>query len=369
MLGSSLRILVVGAGIAGLAAARALRLVGFRPEVVDKLPASTVAGAGIYLPGNATRALRELDLDAPVRPFGEVVTRQRFLDARGGELCEVDLARLWHGVGECRALPRADLHRVMLSGAGGAVRHETEVTRVDLVEGASAKVAFGDGSTAEYDVVVGADGRRSPVRLMAELGGAAVPVGQVMYRSVVTGGPKITEWTAVLGERAAFVVMPMGAGRLFVCADEAATAAPADGLARMRELFGGFGGPVPAVLDAMEKVQVAVTDEVEIRSWSRGPVVLVGDAAHATAPTLAQGAAMAMEDAVVLADSLRRCASVPEALSEYERRRRPRTSWVLEHTHERDRLRDVSPETRDPELRQRGGDIFADHYRALVGPH
>jgi 2-polyprenyl-6-methoxyphenol hydroxylase-like FAD-dependent oxidoreductase len=369
MLGSSLRILVVGAGIAGLASARALRLAGFRPDVVDKLPASTVAGAGIYLPGNAMRALRALDLDAPVRPCGEVVTRQRFLDARGRQLCEVDLAKLWEGVGECRALPRSDLHRVMLSGAGGNVRHDTEVTSVDVLAGETAKVEFGDGSTAEYDLVVGADGRRSSVRVMAGLGSAAVPVGQVVYRSVVTGGPKITEWTAVLGKRAALVVMPMGAGRLFCYADEAGTAAPPDGLARVREVFGSFGGPVPAVLEAMEKVQVAVTDEVEIGSWSQGPVVLVGDAAHATAPTLAQGAAMGMEDAVVLADSLRQSASVSEALGEYERRRRPRTRWVLERTRDRDRLRDVAPALRDPLLRRRGGTIFADHYRGLVGPH
>lgn len=369
MLGSSLRILVVGAGIAGLAAARALRLAGFRPEVVDKLPASTVAGAGIYLPGNATRALRELDLDAPVRPCGEVVTRQRFLDAEGRQLCEVDLAELWEGVGECRALPRADLHRVMLSGAGGAVRHETPVTCLDVVGGETAKVQFGDGSNAEYDLVVGADGRRSSVRTMAALGGAAIPVGQVMYRSVVTGGPNVDEWTAVLGKRSAFVVMPMGAGRLFCYADEAGSAAPADPLTRVREVFGGFGGPVPAVLEAIEKVQVAVTDEVEIDRWSEGPVVLVGDAAHATAPTLAQGAAMALEDAVVLAESLRGAASVGDALDEYERRRRPRTRWVLERTHDRDRLRDEAPTLRDPLLRERGDAIFAEHYKGLVAPY
>jgi FAD-dependent urate hydroxylase len=368
MLGSTLRVLVVGAGIAGLAAARALRKAGFRPEVVDKLPASTVAGAGIYLPGNAARALRELDLDAPVRPCGQVVERQRFLDVEGRPLCEVNLAQLWRGVGECRAVPRADLHLVMLSGAGGEVRHETEVTCLSIVDG-SAKVEFADGSSAVYDLVVGADGRKSKVRALATLGGAPHPVGQVVYRSVVIGGPKVTDWTAVLGKRASFVIIPMGAGRLFCSADESATAAPPDPLARVHEVFGGFGGPVPAVLEAMEKVQVAVTDEVEIGAWSRGPVVLVGDAAHATSPTLAQGAAMALEDAVVLATALRQAPTVAEALEEYERRRRPRTGWVLDQTRDRDQLRDVAPALRDPLLRRRGERIFADHYRGLLAPY
>ncbi|MEJ3747252.1 FAD-dependent monooxygenase [Actinomycetes bacterium KLBMP 9797] len=368
MLRTTLRILVVGAGIAGLAAARALRLAGFRPEVVDKLPASTVAGAGIFLPGNAARALRALDLEAPVRPYGEVVERQRFLDVRGRPLCDVDLTELWAGVGESRALSRADLHRVMLSGAGGEVRHETEVKAVEIGDG-SAKVEFGDGSSGEYDLVVGADGRRSAVRTLAGLGDAARPVGHVVYRSVITGGPAIADWTGVFGKRSTFTVMPMGAGRLFCHADESCGTAPPDPLARFREVFGGLGGPVPAVVEAVERVQVAVTDEVEIDAWSKGPVVLVGDAAHATSPTLAQGAAMAFEDAVVLAAELRRAGDVPDALSGYERRRRPRTQWVLDRTRDRDKLGDVPSALRDPLLRRRGRRLLADHYRDLVAAY
>ena len=74
----TLRILVVGAGISGLSAARALRLAGYRPDVVEELPASMLPGAGIYLPGNASRALRQLGLDAPLRPLGDLIFRQVF---------------------------------------------------------------------------------------------------------------------------------------------------------------------------------------------------------------------------------------------------------------------------------------------------
>ncbi|GAA0796814.1 FAD-dependent monooxygenase [Spirilliplanes yamanashiensis] len=372
MSGSSLRILVVGAGISGLAAARALRLAGFRPDVVEELPASMVPGAGIHLPGNAARALRALGLEAPLRPLGERFTRQIFLDAQGRELCAVDVAALWAGVGESRALPRADLQRVLLSAVGGQVRYETAVKGLDIGD-RTAKVEFGDGGRAEYDLVVAADGRKSTVRGLAELGGAAQPTGQTVYRSVVTGGPAVGDWVTLLGRRCGFTIMPMGGGRLYLYADETADAPPSDGLARVRELYGGFGGPVPAVLDALTKVQVARTDEVVTERWSRGPVLLVGDAAHATSPSLAQGAAMALEDAVVLGEVLGAAlhdtpGDVPAALAEYERRRRPRTGWVHERTRERDRARDVPPALRDPLLRRRGDRIFADHYRALVEP-
>jgi FAD-dependent urate hydroxylase len=366
----TLRILVVGAGVAGLAAARGLRVAGFRPDVVEELPASTVPGAGIYLPGNASRALRKLGLDAPLRPLGDLIFRQVFQDSRGRDLCELDVAALWAGVGESRALPRADLQRVLLTAVGGEVRYDTKVQDLQIVDG-TAEVTFGDGSQGEYDLVIGADGRRSTIRAQAGLGGAARPTGQTVYRSVVSGGPVISDWTALLGRRAAFVVMPMGGRRLYCYADETAgpdATPPADPLARVREIFGSYGGVVPAILDAMEKVQVARTDEVVIDSWSKGPVLLVGDAAHATAPSLAQGAAMSFEDAVVLGQVLRSSPDVATALKAYEDRRRPRTGWVRDRTRERDRARDVPPALRDPMLRRRGERIFGDQYRGLVEP-
>jgi FAD-dependent urate hydroxylase len=367
----TLRILVVGAGIAGLAAARALRVAGFRPDMVEELPATTVPTAGIYLPGNATRALRQLGLDAPLRPLGDLIFRQLFLDAEGRELFEMDVSALWAGVGESRALSRADLQQVLLTGVGGEVRYDTAVRDLQVVDGA-AKVEFSDGAIAEYDLVIGADGRRSTIRAKSGLGGPAVPTGQIVYRSVVSGGPPVSDWTGLLGRRSAFVVMPMGGRKLYCYADETADADqpnPADPEARVRELFGDFGGPVPAILDAMEKVSVARTDEVVLERWSSGPVLLVGDAAHATAPTLAQGAAMAFEDAVVLGQVLRAAPeNISAALARYEARRRPRCGQVRERTRERDRTRDVPPALRDPMLRRRGRRIFGDHYRDLIGP-
>ncbi|MFY1619594.1 FAD-dependent monooxygenase [Micromonospora sp. WMMD736] len=367
MRSSPLRILIVGAGIAGLAVARALRLAGFRPDVTDKLPAGESTDVGLYLPGNAARALHRLDLHDPVRPLGQVIHRQRFFDAAGVPLCEVDLDALWTGVGECRALPRSDLHRVLLSGAGGAVRHGAEVRTLELLPGAVG-VTFTDGTRTEYDLVIGADGPRSSVRTLAALGGPPRPAGHVVYRAVLRDGPTLTDWTALLGQRCGLLLVPIGEGRLHCYADEAGTEPPADPSARLRELFADYRGPVPEVLDTLDRVDVGITDEVDLGRWHRGRVLLVGDAAHATAPTLSQGAAMALEDAVVLAESLRAAGSVEAALMAYESRRRPRTRWVADRTRDRNRTRDVPPALRDPLLRGRGGRIFGEHYRLLVGP-
>jgi 2-polyprenyl-6-methoxyphenol hydroxylase-like FAD-dependent oxidoreductase len=94
-------------------------------------------------------------------------------------------------------------------------------------------------------------------------------------------------------------------------------------------------------------------------------VLLIGDAAHATSPNMAQGAAMALEDALVLAESLNAADSIPEALAAHERRRRPRTDWVLRQTHRRDRTRTLSPVLRNLVLKRLGRRIFDANYRPL----
>jgi len=132
-----------------------------------------------------------------------------------------------------------------------------------------------------------------------------------------------------------------------------------------------YAEPVPTLLDALDTiggrsaVHTAQIEEVVLDSWSRSGVLLIGDAAHATSPNMAQGAAMALEDAIVLAESLTAADSVAEALSVYEHRRRPRTDWVLAQTHRRDRARTLHPAIRRMVLKRLGRRIFRSNYRPL----
>jgi FAD-dependent urate hydroxylase len=113
---------------------------------------------------------------------------------------------------------------------------------------------------------------------------------------------------------------------------------------------------------------VAPIEQVAAERWGRGAVVLVGDAAHGMSPNMAQGAALAFEDAQVLAERLAQAGSVAEALAGFMARRHPRAAWVRAQTHRRDRTRRLPPLVRDPLLRAFGERIFRSNYRPLLDP-
>lgn len=363
------RILVVGAGIAGLAAARTLARAGFSVEVVERQPDWDEAGTGIYLPGNASRALRALGLEQAVSARGVVIPQQRVSDDRGRLLVAVDLDELWDGVGPCLALHRADLHAVLLDGARDMpIRMGAEVRGLQERSG-TVSVEFGDGAARDYDVVIGADGIRSTVRRLA-FGDEATarPVGQVGWRFLTACPPELTTWSVMLGHRTAFLTIPIGNGRVY-CYCDVVSASGEERDEDLGRLFSGFAEPVPELLQSIPEqdlVHRSTIEEVVLDSWVRGRVVLVGDAAHATSPNMAEGAAMALEDALVLAECLGRLEAVPAALSAFEARRRPRTDWVRAQTHRRDRTRYLPTAVRNAVLRALGQRIFRSNYRPLL---
>ncbi len=221
---------MVGAGIAGLGVARALRQRGFAAEVVEREPAWTHTGAGIYLPGNAARALRALGLQSAVAERGSLITHQRLCDHRGRLLAEIDLTALWGDVGPCLALHRADLHEVLAShGEPVLVRMGRPVRRLSQHDD-TVTVEFGDVTADRYDLVIGADGIHSTVRRLAVDVGNVRPVGQVAWRFVTECPPEVTTWTVLLGRDVAFLAVPIGRGQVY-CYCDASPSAPLDHMA------------------------------------------------------------------------------------------------------------------------------------------
>ena len=361
MRGDGVRVLVVGAGIAGLAAARTLHEWGASVEVIDRQPTSPLEGTGIFLPGNSVRALGTLGLEDQVARRAAGILHQRTLDDRGRTLFEVETDELWHGVAPCLALSRADLHQLLLAGVGDVPVRWGESLEAVAFDHVGVTVTVG-GTPTRFDLVLGADGVHSTLRQLTFGPGAVRKVGQYARRFVVDGDVEPATWSVRLGPGSAFLSIPIGERRVYCYVD-----GPLDDPRPLRDLLAGYADPVPTLLDALEDqaVHAGEIEEVVLDSWARDTVLLIGDAAHATSPNMAQGAGMALEDAIVLAQTLGSATSLTEALTTFERRRRPRTDWVREQTHRRDRARGLHPTLRNLLLRRFGARIQHANYRPL----
>ena len=367
-----LRILVVGAGVAGLALGQALQRRGCLPDIIERNAGWSDAGTGMYLPGNALRALRALGLDAEVAKRGARIETQRFCDHRGRLLSEVNLGSVWSETGPCVAIHRADLH-VALREMNDAPPVRMGVTLVSLTQTAeSAIVHLSDGSRERYDLVVGADGIGSSVRRLVFNDAGSRALKQWGWRFVVPCPPQIATWSVFMSRQSACLTVPLGGGRAYCYVDLMGTEPPkslAISTDRLQEVLADFAGPAIAIRESLEggaTIHAAAIEEVVLDSWSRGRALLIGDAAHAMSPNMAQGAAMAIEDALVLTECLSEQPRIGATLSAYAARRRPRVGWVQAMTHRRDRIRQLHPRLRNGLLRLFGHRVYRSHYRPLL---
>jgi 2-polyprenyl-6-methoxyphenol hydroxylase-like FAD-dependent oxidoreductase len=254
---------------------------------------------------------------------------------------------------------------------GIAVRQAMQVDTL-REEGTRVHAGFADGSSAVYDVAVGADGVRSSIRTTMCAGAHPAFLRQVSWRFLVDGSAGISTWTVWLGHDRSFLAVPLGGGRLYCYADLDASGPidPSGGdPAALSEFYDRFAEPVPAILAARlatgQAAYFSPIEEVVHEPWVRGRVALVGDAAHAMAPNMAEGAGMALEDALVIADTL----ASGEPLGAFEARRRPRVGFVRAQTRRRDRMRGLPSGVRNAALRHAGLRILRSNYSPLrAGP-
>ena len=367
------RVLIVGAGMAGLTLAISLRRQGLNPEMVERQPAWPVHGAGIYLVGNAMRALGSLNLADEVLRGGALIRTQTLLNDRGRQLAVIDTESVWKKCGPCVGIHRAHLQSILVRALGTAeVRFATSVTALAHRED-SAAVQFTDGTERLYDLVVGADGVRSSTRKLVF--GDAQPryCGQVGWRFLVQCPPSITGWTLFAGDRGVFLFIPVGAGQAYCYAD-AVVAKPLDDplegrLERLRSRFGSYASPVPealAELRSPDQIHFGAIEDILQEPWGAGKVLLIGDAAHATSPNMASGAAMAFEDALVLSKLIASGRAVAQVLNDYTTQRITRIRWVHQQTQRRDRIRSLSPMVRDLMTRLLANSVYRANYTPLV---
>ena len=330
--------LVVGGGIGGLSLARELVRRGLPVRVLEKAPRLAPIGAGIIMNPNAMRILEGNGLAAEVRADSWPYLIRETCDQHGNSLAIRDYRPLYRAgtLSEGALVHRAQLLGALLHSVSPEhIRFGTVLKNVDLLPD-RVRVAVEGGEIFEADLLVGADGIHSEVR--RQLFGDAKPLylGYRSHRFVLENHAGIGHFMDFLGRGQRVGLVPISKTRLYVWTtfNSPYDRPPAfAGIEDFRRMFAQFTDErvrrVFAAVGSLQEVITTDVEEVRLPTWTSGRAVLLGDAAHAMSPNIGQGAGMAMEDAAVLADELASAPSLPQALENYESRRRPRVELIV----------------------------------------
>src|SRR6201991_3053956 len=341
-----LDIAIIGAGMGGLATAAALRRVGITVTVYEQAQQFTRLGAGIQVGCNAMKVLRALGLEARMRGLSFYPRSWNNRDWKSGDI-KFDMI-FGESAEEKFGAPyllahRGDLHAALASAVPDeVVRLNHKLVGLDEISD-GVRLSFADGTNAVADAVVGADGVHSAVRDILFETAPVKFTGRIAYRTTypaaLLGGEKIDDCTKWWGEDRHIVIYYVKPDRSEVYL---VTSQPepefrieswsAKGDVReLRKAFAGFDRQVGQVLAGCPDVpKWAIVDRESLARWSEHNVTLLGDACHPMTPYMAQGAAMAIEDAAVLSRCLEGVEreGVAAALRLFEATRKPRTSRV-----------------------------------------
>jgi 2-polyprenyl-6-methoxyphenol hydroxylase-like FAD-dependent oxidoreductase len=339
--------IIIGGGIAGPTAAMALERAGIDATVFEAYPADAgAAGAFLTVAVNGLAALATIGLDRPVMAAGFPTGSIRFASGTGKPLGEMPIGGSLADGTVAHTIRRTDLYRVLYAEArrrGIQVEHGKRLVDATPTGDGGVVARFEDGTTAEGDLLIGADGLHSRTRRIID---PAAPAPRYTGLGNVGGFakaavPPIAAGTYVMtfGTQAFFGYVRSPDGEVWWFANPPRpTELSRMELAvyqvawreRLLELFAGDAGPAAEIIWGTQ--EVAVTNQHEmprVPRWWRGPMVIIGDAAHAASPTSGQGASLAIEDAIVLARCLGDLPDAPTAFAEFERLRRPRVERVV----------------------------------------
>jgi 2-polyprenyl-6-methoxyphenol hydroxylase-like FAD-dependent oxidoreductase len=332
-------ILVIGGGIGGLTCAIALRRRGFGVTVVEKDPAWTVYGVGIIQQGNVIRAMAELGLVEDYIAAGVGFDKVAVHIPDGTLVAEVPSPRLVAAYPANLGVGRRALHKVLgdrAMAAGAEIR--LGVTAEAIVdEGDSVSVHFSDGSAGRFDLVIGADGLNSQTRaaLFPEAGEPRF-TGQAVWRYNLprpAGMDALHVYNGPIG--AGLVPISETLMYLYLTTPEPGNPRyPREGLAAaMRAKVPAALGELAAQITDDDAVVYRPLETIMVEGpWHKGRVALLGDAVHASTPHLGQGAGMAIEDSLVLAEELAARDDIESALIAYRERRFERCRYIVERS-------------------------------------
>lgn len=339
-------VLIVGGGLAGMTLATALTKSGIRAELIELQPQWSVLGVGISVQGPTLRALRSIGLLERCIEAGFGYSQVVDCDQNGQVFGIVDLPRLLGpDYPSCIGMMRPALHDVLHAAMIGAgVKPRLGVTIARYEDGPDAiEVSFSDGTRGRYDLIVGADGAYSQLR-RSLFGAQYKPqyTGQAVWRAMVPRPVNVIARNAYYGPRHKAGFNPVSQKEMYVYLVQNVTGDPRLEPARwpvvMRELLMDFGGYIGEIRDTITDPSRIVYRPVESllvpMPWYGGHAVLIGDAVHTAPPQLASGAAIAIEDAIVLAEMLLLDRPVAEILDGFVARRYERCRLVVENSYQ-----------------------------------
>jgi salicylate hydroxylase len=335
---------IVGGGIGGLATAATLTRAGIDVSVYEQAAAIGEVGAGVLLGPNSVRLLHRLGLAAAIDEAGGWVGEGSAYYRRDGTRVAPVMTTDSSGWAAMYGMHRADLVDMLQRAIPAGSVHPGHRAISFTQTADRARVTFSNGTVAEADVVIAADGIHSALQPFVTAAATPVFSGSVAYRGVLDTArvpwwpPRVFQvW---MGEGKHVIVFPVRAGQLlnFVCfvpADQAmreSWSAPGDPDA-LRAAFDGWAAPVTGLLAEVDSTfWWGLYDREPLAEWTNGRLALLGDAAHPMLPHLGQGANQSIEDAFALAAVLKDtpAADVPAALRHYASVRRRRTDLVQE---------------------------------------
>ncbi|MGY0498411.1 FAD-dependent monooxygenase [Nocardia sp. FBN12] len=333
--------MIVGAGVAGLTAASALARTGWQVEIAEASPDRATAGWGLCLTGPSLRALDALGLADACLAEGYGMRVITHVDVDGIPSDQVELPRL---IGARRpamvGIARPQLHRILHAEAercGVVVHHGLTVTSVDpqqdLVD-----VRLSDGTARRVAMLVGADGIRSSVRGLLGFETPVDYLGQMVWRALVPRPGWATGIHQFAGEVNTAGLVPISRSRAYVFLTENGVQPgmlpDSELAARLADLLTVFPGRVEELSPLTSASDSVVRRPVQTAfltgAWNRGNCVVIGDAAHAPAPQMASGAALAIEDGLVLAEELERHSTVERGAEAFVARRAQRCRTLVQ---------------------------------------
>jgi FAD-dependent urate hydroxylase len=343
--------LIVGGGIAGPVAAMALGRAGMESVVYEAYAGGADdAGAFLTFASNGLDALRAIDAQHTVLDKGFPTPRMEIQSGTGKHLGSVPNGGTLPDGSVSQTLKRSDLYRALRDEAvrrGARIEYGKRLADAEVRPDGGVAARFEDGTEADGDLLIGADGIHSRVRRIIDPAAPEARYIPVLNIGGFAGGMTVPAepgtFRMVFGKRAFFGYAVHPSGEIWWFANpprpdeptraELAAISSEQWREMLVDLFAEDDSPAVEIIRATpgKLAGWATYDLPKVPTWHRGPMVVIGDAAHATSPSSGQGASMAIEDGVVLARSLRDLPEVPQAFASYERLRRRRVERIVAH--------------------------------------